>query len=434
MTHPRLLAVVGVLLLLTTVGLIVLWPDAGALPEPERAPEQLVDGIVRDIESRDTEPDPFTGSSTLLTLRVELTSGPEAGEVVAIETMPEGYPPFEPGDEVKLSRSSLGEGETGYFIVDFERRPALIWLLAIFVAVVLLVGGWQGLRSLLGVGVSLAVVVAFVVPGILAGSSPALIALVGGMAVVLVNLYLAHGVDEKTTVAVIGTAAALVVTVALGVIFLDAGAITGFSSEEATLAQFRVEGLDLQGLVLAGLIIGTLGVLDDVTVTQASTVFTLRRTAPDLGGRELFTRAMGVGRDHIASTVNTLVLAYAGASLALLVMFSLSGQGAGEILNSEILAEEIIRTLVGSIGLVLAVPATTGLAAAVAVARPAAPPRRPREVARAADPEVDDSELDEEERAERAWLRFLAEGGAVPDGDDDGSAGGDPGARADEDG
>jgi uncharacterized membrane protein len=166
-----------------------------------------------------------------------------------------------------------------------------------------------------------------------------------------------------------------VLTVLLGMFFIDRGRITGFASDDAVFARFAVEGLDLQGLVLAGLIIAALGVLDDVTISQASTVFALHDTNRSLTWTELFARAMKVGRDHIASVVNTLFLAYTGASIALLLLFYTGGVPVLEIVNSEVLAEEIIKTVVGSLGLIAAVPFTTALAASVAVGRPAdAPP------------------------------------------------------------
>jgi hypothetical protein len=249
------------------------------------------------------------------------------------------------------------------------------------VLAVVLIGRWHGLRSLLGLGLSLMIVIVFVVPAILAGQSPPLVALVGAVAVMIVTLYLAHGVNEMTTAAIVGTTGALVLTVGLGLWFIDRSKITGYASDDALFASFAVQGLDLQGLVLAGLIIAALGVLDDVTVSQASTVFALHDTDRTLTWSALFARAMRVGRDHIASVVNTLFLAYAGASLALLVLFSTGGVGTAEIVNSEIIAEEIVKIIVGSLGLIAAVPLTTALAARVAVDRPSDAPRLARATA-----------------------------------------------------
>lgn len=363
----RLRVAVGLLGLLTVAGMVALWPQAGQLPDTGDPPPPAVDGVVQSVDGYEADqPDPLSGETRSAVLQVEVTSGPDRGTVVEIDQQLGGLPEIQPGDPVRLYPTAA-DGE--YYIGDFRRGGAL-WLLAgVFVAVLLVVSRWHGLRSLLGLGLSLAVVVRFVVPAILAGRNPALVALVGAMAVMLVSLYLAHGVNEQTTTAVLGTTLALGATLLLGSWFIDQAALTGFASEEALSARFAVQGLDLRGLVLAGLIIGALGVLDDVTVSQASTVFTLHDTDPDLTVAQVARAAMRVGRDHIASTVNTLFLAYAGASLVLLVVFSTGGRPADEILTSEVVAVEVVKTLVGSLGLILAVPATTLMAASVAARR-----------------------------------------------------------------
>jgi uncharacterized membrane protein len=375
-THRQLLAVVALLLVGTLVGLWMLWPRADALPETSEPLDDLIAGEILDADLVEGEPDEILGTSgDVVVVTVRVLEGPDEGEVVEIEVYPEGYPEFAAGDRVSMQRTEIPDQGITYFITDFQRMPVLGLLLAIFVGAVLLIGRWNGARALIGVFMSLFVVVRFIVPAILAGRSPALVALVGATAVMIITLYLAHGVNEMTTSAVIGTSAALIPTVLLGMIFIEQGKVTGFASEEANLARFAIEGLDLQGLVLAGLIIAALGVLDDVTVSQASTVFALREADPGQSWRLLFARGMKVGRDHMVSVVNTLILVYAGASLALLVLFSTGGLPTAEIVNSEIVAEEIIKTLVGSLGLIAAVPLTTGLAAFVASHRPeGAPP------------------------------------------------------------
>ncbi len=409
-THRRLLVVVAILAVAAVGGMVALWPDAERLPE---APEELEDLLLGEIvayepydvdtgsgdggggegegvddgleddgfgegvdEGFEDDLAPFQGSGRRADIEVELLEGPDAGELVLLQDLPlDGYPDLAVGDRVLLDRTTGPDGDVQYFITDFQRSPALWLLLGLFVLAVLAIGRWHGLRSLLGLGLSLVIIVAFVVPAILAGQSPPLVALVGAVAVMIVTLYLAHGVNEMTTAAIIGTTGALVLTVGLGLWFISQSRITGYASDDALFASFAVQGLDLQGLVLAGLIIAALGVLDDVTVSQASTVFALHDTDRNLGWAALFGRAMRVGRDHIASVVNTLFLAYAGASLALLVLFSTGGVSTGEILNSEIIAEEIVKIIVGSLGLIAAVPLTTALAAKVAVDRePGAPP------------------------------------------------------------
>jgi len=371
-THRRLLVFVALLAAATMIGLIVLWPSAGDLPDIP-ALDPLYRATIEAVEPYQSEPDPLAGQfgqSALVTVAVH--EGPEAGQTLEIDMDLAGLPALAPGDVVMLARFDGADvgGAPFYSIADFERTGSLWLLAALFVGVVVAVGRWHGVRSLLGLVVSLAVIVKFVVPAILAGQSPAAVALVGAMAVMIVTLYLGHGVNHKTTAAVIGTAAALAVTAGMGLFFIGRTGLTGFVTEEAQSVRFLIEGIDLSGLVLAGLIIGALGVLDDVTVSQASTVYALHDTDRTLSGVELMRRAMRVGRDHIASTVNTLFLAYAGASLMLLILFSTSGAGAGEIINSEAFAEELVKTLVGSIGLIAAVPLTTALAATLAVRRP----------------------------------------------------------------
>jgi hypothetical protein len=227
-------------------------------------------------------------------------------------------------------------------------------------------------RSLIGLACSFAVIVGFVVPAILRGQSPVPVALVGAMAIMLASLYLSHGVGRKTTAAVVGTALALALTGALTAGFVELTALTGLASEDALNANFQVGGISLQGLLLAGIILGGLGVLDDVTVSQASLVFELRRADPAAGFAELTRGALAVGRDHVAASVNTLFLAYAGASLPLLVLFVSGGDPLGTVVTAEAVAVEVVRTLCGSVGLIAAVPLTTVLAANLALEEPAA--------------------------------------------------------------
>jgi len=375
LNHRHLLAVVVVLVVATVAGLVALWPTFTDDSEPL---EPLVTGELVAVEVVPGEPDEMLGlSGDTALLEVAVLDGPDAGTTLQLEVTTDGFPELRVGDRVLMDRLTDVDGELRYFITDLDRLPALLWLLGLFVVVVLAVSRWHGLRSLLGLALSLAIVVRFVVPAIIAGTSPPLVAMVGAMAVMLVTLYLVHGVNEMTTSAVIGTAGALVLTIGLGSLFIDRGRITGFASDDAVFARFAVDGLDLQGLVLAGLIIAALGVLDDVTISQASTVFALHDTDRTQTWPVLFGRAMQVGRDHIASVVNTLFLAYTGASIALLLLFTTGGVPTRELLNSELLAEEIIKTVVGSLGLIAAVPLTTALAATIAIGRgPDAPPLR----------------------------------------------------------
>jgi len=218
---------------------------------------------------------------------------------------------------------------------------------------------------------ALLLVVEFVVPAILAGKPPLAVALVGALAVMLVTIPLAHGVGVTSMAAMLGSASALLITALLAVLMVGTAHLTGLSSEEATLLRGATGGaLSPAGLILAGMVIGALDVLDDVTISQASTVLALHRTDPDQGRRTLYRRAITVGRDHLGATVNTLVLAYAGAALPVLLVFSNQGTGFGQALNRENVAEEVVAMLVGSMGLLVALPLTTALAARLAASLP----------------------------------------------------------------
>ena len=399
--HP-LLAVVGALALLTLVGMIALWPAPRPAPDPAQVAPPLLEGTIRAAEEIPCVTDEFAPvppRPPCLELTVEVGEGEEAGSVFTVDTGEQGLPPLQVGERVQIGVSQGPEGETAFYVQDQWRLDALGWVVGLFVVAVLAVGRTHGLRSLLGLAASLLIVVRFVVPAILDGSSPVLVALVGAFAILLIAVTLTHGVSLVTGTALTGTAAALILTVALGAVFTAVGDLTGLSSEDAQFVRASVADVDVRGLVLAGLVISALGVLDDVTVTQASTVLALHRTDPSLSVRGLVARAMSVGRDHIAATVNTLVLAYVGASLPLLLLFATGGVRVGELLNAEILAEEVVKTLIGSIGLVAAVPFTTVLAAVFA-ARSGAPAR--------ATPVAG---TDRVEEADDDWLRSLRGGG-----------------------
>jgi uncharacterized membrane protein len=297
---------------------------------------------------------------------VEVPSeGPDAGALVALGefdlTDPRFAPDVQVGDDVVVGY----EPQTGfYFYADQERRGPLLWLALIFVAAVIALGRLRGVLALLATASTVVVLVVFIAPAVLDGSDPLLVCLVGAAAIAFVSLYLTHGVNPMTTVALAGTLSALGLTLLLSIVFFGLARFTGLATEEGLTLPAVVGELDLLGLLLGGVMLGTLGALDDVTVTQAATVWELHETDRRLGFVRLFRSGMSVGREHIASTVNTLLLAYAGASLPLVLLFALSDQSLATVANSEIVAIEIARTLCGSIGLVAATPLTTGLAAA----------------------------------------------------------------------
>ncbi|HEV2758006.1 MAG TPA: YibE/F family protein [Acidimicrobiales bacterium] len=233
----------------------------------------------------------------------------------------------------------------------------------LFAVAVVGLARWRGAAALLGLGVSLLVIVRFVLPAILAGESALGAAVVGSALIALVIIYLAHGVSARTTTAVLGTLLALALTALLAVAFVAATKLTGLSSEEGTyLRGVLGSSVNLRGMLLAGIVIGGLGVLNDVTVTQASAVWEIHLANPAVSASDLYRSAMRIGRDHIASTVDTLVLAYAGAALPLFVIFTVADRRLGDVVTGEIVAQEIVQTLVGSLGLIAAVPITTWLA------------------------------------------------------------------------
>lgn len=308
----------------------------------------------------------FNEESACLTVSFTLQEGPRAGSDFVQEfSASPSTPDLEPGDRVVLAHIPAAESGFDYQYADRERRGVLIGVFLAFAAAVGALGRWRGLAALAGLVLSVVVVIGYIVPAIAAGSGAVLISIVGSGTVALLALYLAHGFRPLTHVAFAGTALALMVTFGLAAVVLALADFSGFASEESLY--LAVAGnVDIRGLLLAGVVLGALGALDDVTVTQASAVWELRRAQPQMSARDLAQAGLRIGRDHIASTVNTLLLAYAGASMPLLLLFSLSDLDLSDIANSEVVAVEIVRTLVGSIGLVLAVPLTSYLAAVVA--------------------------------------------------------------------
>lgn len=297
---------------------------------------------------------------------VRLTSGPDRGTQAVLDIVEgPGQPPVKAGDRLVLGRTA-DDGGVSYYLADFQRKGPLLWLGALYVVVIIGIGRLRGLASLLGVVVTFGLLLVFVLPAILEGRNPLAVAIVGSAASMFVILYLAHGVSAKTTAALLGTMASLAITGALAAFFVNSARLLNLGSDETAFIQISAAQVNLQGLLLGGIIIGSLGVLNDVTVTQASTVWALRAANPSAGFVTIYRSAMRVGRDHIASTVDTLVLAYAGASLPLLLLFTLASQSVGDVVSGSLVAEEIVRTLVGGIGLAASVPITTALAVLVA--------------------------------------------------------------------
>ena len=345
------------------VGVVLLWPGAGPAPVTAQVP---VRGEVTGAQAADCTPG--SGEGGCAALEILMADGPLPGRaLVQLVPVEPSTPTFGVGDDIVLAYSGGDPSDPGsYQVVDFQRSGALAWLAVLFAGAVLLLARLRGLLALGALVLSFVVLLGFVLPAILDGRDPLAVAVTGSGLIMFAVLYLTHGFSARTSTAVLGTLVSLALIGVLGTAFSAAARLTGIDDQTATLIASLDTGVDARGLLLAGVVIGALGVLDDVTVTQTSAVWELHRADPSMSTAGLFAAAMRIGRDHVASAVNTLVLAYAGASLPLMLLFSLSGQGLGDVLTTQSVATEVVRTLVGSIGLVASVPITTALAAVVA--------------------------------------------------------------------
>jgi uncharacterized membrane protein len=350
--------------LATIIGLIALWPG----DEPTRAQQaaetflppgtEYVEGRVVSVEACGPQEEGCSSTGV-----VEILDGDSAGDYVSI-----GLPPdvvasgVSDGDVLVLTRDAGAEGGPSYGFFDYERDAPVIVLAILFAVVVIAVARLRGLASLIGLAFAFFILLQFLLPGLLTGDSPTLVSLVGSAAIMFVVLYLAHGFSARTTTALVGTLFGLTLVALLGSWAVSAARLMGLTTEETIQLNTYDPTLDFSGLVLAGIVVAGLGVLNDVTITQASAIWQLHEVSPDISWRELYTRGMTVGRDHIASTVYTIVFAYAGAALPALLLINLYARPLWTEITSS-LAEEVIRTLVGAIALVLAVPVTTAAGA-----------------------------------------------------------------------
>ncbi|MCX5036712.1 MULTISPECIES: YibE/F family protein [Streptomyces] len=375
------------------VGLAVLWP--GGAPSHERTGvgfdrqtqqatvTQVVELSCQAVNGSGATPTGDTstaeGSSAVqqakgeckrATIRVD--TGDDKGRTFDEIVQPDQSRQLHEGQKVVVAYEPSAPEDLQYSVTDINRRLPLALLAGIFALAVVVVGRLRGLMALISLALSFLLLNFFILPAILQGSNPLVVAVVGSSAIMLIALYLCHGLSARTSVAVLGTLISLLLIGVLGSLFIGWAALTGNTDDNTGLIHGLYPSIDMSGLLLAGVIIGSLGVLDDVTVTQTSAVWELHEANPTMGWRGLYRAGIRIGRDHIASVVNTLVLAYAGAALPLLLLFSIAQSGVGTVANSELVAEEIVRTLVGSIGLVASVPVTTALAALVVSAdRPA---------------------------------------------------------------
>ncbi|MFZ5910929.1 MAG: YibE/F family protein [Chloroflexota bacterium] len=306
--------------------------------------------------------------------RVEIAEGDYQGILMEIDygkrQVLSGNTYLQAGDMVLVTLGKRADGVITAYFVDFIRASPLLWLLTAFVIAILLISRWKGLGALLSMAFSLYVIIGYIIPHILVGEDPVRVSIIGSAILLAVTLYLTYGWTLKSHAAVLSMIVVLVLTGWLAWLFVAFARLTGAGDENAMfLMQMLDTPIDLRGLLLGGMIIGALGVLDDLVTTQASATFELHHANPGLGFRALFASAMRIGQDHVAATVNTLVLAYAGASLPMLLLFSLGRGDYGYLVNISFVAEEVVRTLVGSLGLIAAVPLTTAVAAGFALNR-----------------------------------------------------------------
>ncbi len=363
-------AVLVPLILATVAGLVLLWPR-GDLPQAEGA--QRSNATI--LEIRECAQQAEATGDECREAEVRVDSGADQGLLVTVPVpFGSGAPDFEAGDKVVLGAVADVPLESRYELVDFQRDVPLLVLAVTFGLAVFALSRWRGLAALAGLGISIAVLVTFVLPALLDGGPPLAVAVVGAAAIMTGTLYLAHGFSLRTSVALLGTLISLALTGVLGLAFTQVGQFTGLVDESSPYLGAVAESLDIRGLLLAGIVIGALGVLDDVTVTQTAAVWELAAADPDASRRSLFRAGLRIGREHVSAAVNTLVLAYAGASLPLLLLFAVSGQGVLDTVTNELVAQEVVRALVGGLGIVAAVPVTTVVAALAVRERP----RRPR--------------------------------------------------------
>lgn len=344
------------------LGVLSLVPFIGHAQEIHQDFKEIVEAEVLEIVS-ETERDIFgTDTSVAVqTIEAALLSGSKEGETITFENE---LTPLAEGDVVYLNYIENFNGDEYYMFKDFKRQTQLFWLGAMFVGLLLVFAGRQGLRALVSLGLSVAAIFFLLVPLLLKGYDPALVSLGIAGVILAAVLFVTHGINPRSVIAFGGTFLAVMLTCALAWFWVSTMRLTGFGDDTAVYLNFSTNGtLDFAGLLLGSIVIGILGVLDDVSITQASVVQELRQANASLAGRELYQRAIRVGRDHVGSLVNTLALAYIGVSLPLVLLFANAQADIFLTLNQEIVAAELLRIIIGSMGLILAVPFTTMIAA-----------------------------------------------------------------------
>lgn len=369
-----LAVVVGAISLVAVVAMVMLWPSASEVP---RDANPLSGEGVSLVDATVTAVKPFdcgsggVGPDNLPTVAgdcANVTAETDAGDASFVLDSARFQAGIDVGDDIEVIRIAPAGQEATFEFYDFQRSFPLLALAIAFAVLVVAVARWRGLFALVGIGVTLLALMQFILPALLAGRSALPVAIVGSTVIMTLVLYLAHGVSIRTTSALFGTYFGIVATALMGALATDWSSLTGIGSEDDRTLVATVPDLSMSGVVAATMVIAGLGVLNDVTVTQASAVWEMRALQPTANAAKLFTSAMQIGRDHIASSVYTLVFAYAGSAMTALLLITAYSRPLGEMASTEELGQEIVRTLVGAIGLVLAVPVTTAIAVALAPA------------------------------------------------------------------
>ena len=377
--HRRALRILVVVLIplgiWTVAGLIALWPGNISSHVNREVVNYSVPGVtypkarITAIKQISCEglagSTPGVSDTHCANVTAELLEGDDKGKAVTVPLTSAIYDSgVRIGQQIQLIRVPPNDGQPAqYQFADFVRGIPMLVIALLFAAVTIAVARWRGFASLLGLVFAGFILVKFMFPALIAGSNPTLVGLVGSAAIMFVVLYAAHGFSARTTTALVGTLFGLIVSAAIGFAATKWAHLTGVAAEDDYVLAAAAPDLRLTSVVICGIIVAGLGVLNDVTITQASAVWELADSSPN--HQHLFSRAMRIGRDHIASTVYTIAFATAGASLSVLLLISIYNRPVLQVLQTEQFAGEVIRTLVGSIGLVLAVPLTTAVGVAV---------------------------------------------------------------------
>ncbi|MDO4666093.1 MAG: YibE/F family protein [Actinomycetaceae bacterium] len=354
-----LTAIVVPLIVATLVGLVLLWPAKSpvrSLPAMAPGVKMVTAKVTSTHEHFCHLSDPEFRQQESVCAKV--TSGANKGDEVAVAVPPEVHRALHVGTTIKASYDSRATGNFyGYW--DANRSLPMALLIGLYLVLVVGIARWRGMAALLGLVFSSAVLLFFVMPALMAGKPALPVTLVGISAMLVASVYCAHGISVRTTTALLGTYGGIVVTAALSYTLIPAATLSGASSDDSLLIFGLLPKANLQAFLICGVILAGLGVLNDVTITQASATWELYLTDPQQSRSQLFARSMRIGRDHIASTVYTLAFAYAGTAMPTLILALMVQRGGWDLATSASIAEEIIRTLIASVGLLLAIPLTT---------------------------------------------------------------------------